>query len=169
MAVNLYHPSLTFARKTVDYTTELLTRFHSSGMLLASPENVRLGCKLLTVTNTTAYYATEVIKGSKSFLFRLWFYLQQFECFSHISNQIDWSSLAWNQQDRVMVTLAIAKFVPQLCLLFGHAAHHSNEAARFKNVNNYLNTNIYSYLDTSTDQSSNIYWYVVHFFNTSIN
>ena len=36
------------------------------------------------------------------------------------------------------------------------------------NVNNYLNTNIYSYLETSGGQSSNLYLKVVHFFNTSV-
>ncbi len=35
--------------------------------------------------------------------------------------------------------------------------------------NNYLNTNIYSYLETSGGQSSNIYLNVVHFLNTSVN
>ncbi len=36
------------------------------------------------------------------------------------------------------------------------------------NVNNYLNTNIYSYLETSGGQSCNLYLNVVHFFNTSV-
>ncbi len=35
---------------------------------------------------------------------------------------------------------------------------------RVKNVNNYLNTNIYSHLETSSGQSSNLYLNVVHFF-----
>jgi hypothetical protein len=39
----------------------------------------------------------------------------------------------------------------------------------FLNVNNCLNTNIYSYLETSTGQSSNIYLNVVQFFNPSVN
>ncbi len=38
-----------------------------------------------------------------------------------------------------------------------------------KNVNIYLTTNIYSYLDTSGGQSFNLYLNVVHFFNTSVN
>jgi hypothetical protein len=38
-----------------------------------------------------------------------------------------------------------------------------------KNVNYCLNTNIYSYLETSGGQSSNLYLNCVHFFNTSIN
>jgi hypothetical protein len=43
------------------------------------------------------------------------------------------------------------------------------EQRALKNVNNYLNTNIYSYLETSGGQNSNMYLKVVHFFNTSVN
>ena len=43
------------------------------------------------------------------------------------------------------------------------------EQQTFENVNNYLNTNIYSYLETSGDQSTNLYLKVVHFFKTSVN
>jgi hypothetical protein len=43
-----------------------------------------------------------------------------------------------------------------------------NGTTHLKNVNNYLNTNIYSYLDTSGGQSSNPYLNVVHFFNTRV-
>ncbi len=43
------------------------------------------------------------------------------------------------------------------------------EQCALKNVNNYLNTNIYSYLETSGGQSSNLYLNVVQFFNTSVN
>jgi hypothetical protein len=45
----------------------------------------------------------------------------------------------------------------------------ANETAHFKKVTNYLNTNIYSYLETSGGQSSNLYLNVVHLFNTSVN
>ncbi len=38
-----------------------------------------------------------------------------------------------------------------------------------KNVNNCLNTNIYSHLETSNGQSFNLYLNVVRFFNTSVN
>jgi hypothetical protein len=38
------------------------------------------------------------------------------------------------------------------------------EQHALKNVNNSLNTNIYSYLETSGGQSSNLYLKVVHFF-----
>jgi hypothetical protein len=37
-----------------------------------------------------------------------------------------------------------------------------------KNVSNCLNTNIYSYLETSDGQSSNLYLNVVQFFKTSV-
>jgi hypothetical protein len=43
------------------------------------------------------------------------------------------------------------------------------EQHTFLNVNNYLNTNFYSYLETSGGQSSTLYLHVVHFFNTSVN
>jgi hypothetical protein len=37
------------------------------------------------------------------------------------------------------------------------------------NINNCLNTNIYSYLETSGGQSSNPYLNVIHSFNTGVN
>jgi hypothetical protein len=43
------------------------------------------------------------------------------------------------------------------------------EQHTLKNVNNCLNTNIYSYLETSGGQHSNLYLNVVVFFNTSVN
>jgi hypothetical protein len=43
------------------------------------------------------------------------------------------------------------------------------EQRTLKNVNNCLNTNIYSFLETSGGQKSNLYLNVVHFFNTSVN
>jgi hypothetical protein len=43
------------------------------------------------------------------------------------------------------------------------------EQHALKNVNNCLNTDIYSYLETYGVQSYNIFRNVVHFFNTSIN
>ncbi len=47
--------------------------------------------------------------------------------------------------------------------------NHEMEQRASKNVNNYLNTNIYSYLETSGGQSSILYLNVVQFFNTSVN
>ncbi len=43
------------------------------------------------------------------------------------------------------------------------------EQRALKNVNNNLNMNIYSYLETSGGQSSNTYLNIVHFLNTSVN
>ncbi len=43
------------------------------------------------------------------------------------------------------------------------------EQHAFKNVNNCLNANIYSYLESSGGQSSNLNLNVVHFFNTIVN
>jgi hypothetical protein len=47
--------------------------------------------------------------------------------------------------------------------------HMSMEQRTLKNVNNCLNTTIYSYLETSGGQSSHLYLNVVHFFNASVN
>jgi hypothetical protein len=43
------------------------------------------------------------------------------------------------------------------------------EQHAFENVNNSLNTNIYSYLEKSGGQSYNLYLNVLHFFNTGDN
>jgi hypothetical protein len=43
------------------------------------------------------------------------------------------------------------------------------EQRALKIVNNYLNTNIYSYLETSGGQNSELYLNVAHFFNASVN
>jgi hypothetical protein len=43
------------------------------------------------------------------------------------------------------------------------------EQRALQNANNGLDTNIYSYLETSGGQSSNLYLNVVQFFNTSVN
>ncbi len=47
--------------------------------------------------------------------------------------------------------------------MYGSMEEHAS-----KNVNNCLNTNIYSYLETSGGQSSNAYLNVVQFFNTRV-
>ncbi len=57
-------------------------------------------------------------------------------------------------------------FLISLLTLYRHA---TMEQCTLKNVNNYLNTNIYSYLETSGGQSYNLYLNVVHFFNTRVN
>ncbi len=43
------------------------------------------------------------------------------------------------------------------------------EQHALKNVNNCLNTKIYSFLEKFCGQSSNLYLNAVHFFNTSVN
>ena len=43
------------------------------------------------------------------------------------------------------------------------------EQHALRSVNNCLNTNIYSNLEASGGQSSNLYLNLVHFFNTSVN
>jgi hypothetical protein len=45
---------------------------------------------------------------------------------------------------------------------------YSMEHCTLKNVNNCLNTNIYSYLETSGGQSSNLYLNVGSFFSTPV-
>ncbi len=47
-----------------------------------------------------------------------------------------------------------------------HEGLSFNGTARLKIVNSYLNSNIYSYLETFGGQSSNLYLNEVHFFNT---
>ncbi len=43
------------------------------------------------------------------------------------------------------------------------------EQDALKNVNNCLDTNLYSHLETSGGQNYNLYLNVVHFFNTRVN
>jgi hypothetical protein len=43
------------------------------------------------------------------------------------------------------------------------------EQRTFGNVTKYLNTNFYSYLETSGDQSYYMYLNLVHLFNTGVN
>ncbi len=55
--------------------------------------------------------------------------------------------------------------------MFVSFAPHSDamEQHALQNVNNCLNTNIYSYLETSGGQSSGPYLNVAHFFNAGVN
>jgi hypothetical protein len=46
--------------------------------------------------------------------------------------------------------------------------NNAMEQGAFKNVNGCLNTNIYSYLETSGGQNSNPYLNAVHFFITRV-
>jgi hypothetical protein len=56
-----------------------------------------------------------------------------------------------------------------LLTVVNYTLREVNGTAHFTNVNNCLNTNIYSYLDTSGGKSYKLYLNVVHFFNTSVN
>jgi len=47
---------------------EHLTGFHSKGRLLALPESIRLGWKILTMASTLTYHRRELIIGGKSFM-----------------------------------------------------------------------------------------------------
>jgi hypothetical protein len=60
-------------------------------------------------------------------------------------------------------------FQPSLKLVPKAGVLNSYGTEGFKIVNNCLNSSIYSYLETSGGQSSNLYLNVVHFFNTSVN
>ncbi len=56
------------------------------------------------------------------------------------------------------------KLTQQIKAVGAFIQFHSMEQHTFKNVNNCLNTNIYSCLEASGVQSSNPYLNVVHFF-----
>jgi len=60
------------------------------------------------------------------------------------------------------------KIVSVILILCMHVMSSAMEQRTFKNVNNCLNANIYSYLETSGGQSSCLYLNVVHFFKASV-
>ncbi len=60
-------------------------------------------------------------------------------------------------------------FIVVLGVVHAECCVSSMEQSALKNVNNYLNRHIYSYLETSGGQSSTLYLNVVHSFNTSFN
>ncbi len=65
--------------------------------------------------------------------------------------------------------LSLETLSSQVLEFVGKARANPMEQHTLKNVNICLNTNIYSYLETSGGQSSNPYLNVVHFFNTRVN
>ncbi len=69
-------------------------------------------------------------------------------------------ALAKVEKVKIWVTTKIKQKTSQPMLMEQHS---------LKNVNNCLNANIYSYLETSGGQSSNLFLNGVHFFNTSVN
>ena len=70
--------------------------------------------------------------------------------------------------DPICVSPKVAEAVIVTVAVAGVFAKTMEQRA-LKNVNNCLNTNIYSYLETSGGQSSNPYLNVVLFFNTRVN
>ncbi len=50
-----------------------------------------------------------------------------------------------------------------------HSDAPTMEQRALKNVNDCMNSNIYSYLETSGGKSYNLYLNIVHFFNTIVN
>ncbi len=66
-----------------------------------------------------------------------------------------------------------SKYIVNLSLMITYLKYkplfYFNGTLYLKNVNNYFNANIYSYLETSDGQSSNLYLKVVHFFNDNAN
>ncbi len=79
---------------------------------------------------------------------------------------ISWIKLSYSKTPRFFIRYT--KFLVSQVILLGYAIE-AMEQHDFKNVNNCLNTNIYSFLEASAGQSSNLYLNVVHFFNTSAN
>jgi hypothetical protein len=67
----------------------------------------------------------------------------------------------------VILNVIMLNVVASLIML-GNTGAFLMEQHTLKNVNNCLNNNIYSYLETSCGQSSNLNLNVVHFFNTSV-
>jgi hypothetical protein len=63
-----------------------------------------------------------------------------------------------------LIRLDSLKFSILIILITSAMEQHA-----LKNINNCMNTIIYSYLETSGGQSSSLYLNVVHFFNTSVN
>jgi hypothetical protein len=63
----------------------------------------------------------------------------------------------------LVFALFILKIFNTCAAIFYRQNFLYNATAHFKNVNNCLNTNIYSYLETCGGQSFNLYLNVVHF------
>ncbi len=84
------------------------------------------------------------------------------KCVSHCPNS--------HNRDRNFTAVFVKKFanVPKHPKRNEFTPQNHNGTARFKKWNNCLNINIYSFLETSSGQSSNLYLSVVHFFNTSV-
>ncbi len=90
-------------------------------------------------------------------LLRIWSKDSNMCCGTHLNN------LAQLQVVKLLHTENSKRFVKILCILLRLASFKLWNST-LNIVNNCLNTNIYSYLETSGGQSSNLYLTVVHFF-----
>ncbi len=90
-------------------------------------------------------------------------YLLLFSKFKKLHHQINFKSA---QLPLILILLLTLLF---LYYQFSSYQFIINGTAHLKNVNDSLNTNIYSYLGTSGGQSSNLYLKAVHFFSTRVN
>jgi hypothetical protein len=64
--------------------------------------------------------------------------------------------------------MKIARNKVQADVAIKHRLNTAMEQHTLRKRNNYLNPNIYFYLETSGGQSSDLYLNVVHFLNTSV-
>jgi hypothetical protein len=118
------------------------------------------------MTNALAYYETEFITCVKGFIvepqncnlqcYRIYYTRKKF----YITGLVLYNFLWYNLKMLVLDP----PFQPRLMFAREASAYAMEQC--FKNVSIYLNTNIYSYLETSGGQNSNMYLNVVHFFNT---
>jgi hypothetical protein len=72
-----------------------------------------------------------------------------------------------NSQEQTIILSQMAKHILKLDIIDGGMLLHRMKQRTLKNLSNCLNTNIYSYLETSGGKSYNLYLNVVHFFNNS--
>ncbi len=84
---------------------------------------------------------------------------------------LDFANNCWKRTSffAKMSSKNFSQLMPLSLIDIGVVYCSAMEQRALKNVNNCLNTNISSYLETSGGQSSNLYLNVVHFFNTSLN
>ncbi len=117
------------------------------------------------------YIIVRSLKVSKPFSWAFLCHLLMHEVFIHIARIgivtiPDWHktviTISWLYRDDTGVIWLMT--LVDLAIQDG-----TNGTAHFKNVNNYLNINIYSYFEKSGGQSSNLYLNVVRVFNTSVN
>ncbi len=75
-------------------------------------------------------------------------------------NGTEWNKISVFSRQDEFYTVSVKSHLTNGIDLFSMEQH------ALKNVNNCLNTNIYSYLETSGGQSSNPYFNIVYFLNT---